>query len=87
MHDTGTTIERVIIAFLAALPPTITALAVLAVALKGAKKLEKVRGDMNGRLDQLIDAEKRASAASAAKDILEHPHPPAPPPTDGEPPR
>lgn len=58
MEDHWLTVERVLVALFASIPPTIMATAALVAALR-AYRAAKVSADrLDGRLDQLVKAEK-----------------------------
>ena len=76
--------EVVILAILAALPPTLLACATLLVQLRLLIMQVHLRREVNGRLDQLVAAERGRARAEAALQLtpppLKHLPPPTPPP-------
>lgn len=58
MNDHWGTVERITIAFFTALAPTLMALAALVAALRAYKQAKTAAEKLDGRLDQLVKAEK-----------------------------
>jgi hypothetical protein len=58
--------ESVIIAMIATIPPTITAIASLLASLRNAESIRRLHTDINGRMGQLLETTTKA-AHSAGK--------------------
>jgi hypothetical protein len=58
MEDHWLTVERITIAFFAALPPTLMALAALIAAIRAYRAAQTSADRLDGRLDQLVKAER-----------------------------
>jgi len=57
------TVRLVVVAMIAAIPPTLAALAALIVALKGSQKLTQLHLQINSRMDQLLEVSTSAARA------------------------
>lgn len=76
--------ERVLLAVVSAIPPTLTALGAFLAALRAFRQAREVAERMDGRLDQLVQAEVARARLTATMEAqhraaqqLPHPQPPA----------
>ena len=60
--------ESIIIAIIAAIPPTLVALLTLRNSKKNAQAIQEVHLSINSRMDQLLEASKAASNAEGREE-------------------
>lgn len=64
--------DSVIIAMIATIPPTITAIASLLASLRNAESIRRLHTDINGRMGQLLETStKAAHTAGKLEQIVE----------------
>lgn len=78
--------EPLLIALVAAIPPTLAALAALVVGLRNSRKVEEVRHATNSLADRLVESTRIAAHAAGVKEEHERLKPPLSAP-GGEAPR
>ena len=61
---TMTTSDAVVLALIASVPPTITAIASLLSSMKNANAIKSLHMDVNGRIGQLLEMNKKESRAA-----------------------
>jgi hypothetical protein len=55
--------EAIIVALIATVPPTITAIASLLASLRNHESIKRLGTDINGRMEQLVDSKEKAAHA------------------------
>ncbi len=73
--DFWTFLSVVLVAAIAAIPPTIGAIAAFLVSVRNSRKLVEVHKDLNGRLNELVERAEEASFAKGVKQETDKQHP------------